>query len=296
MTNRNSGLAPRSCGLQRFAVMPTSTLSPGGSTRTERQTDRKSGKTTRKRVRTARKRSGKFTKFEQFRRKYGTRRNLVLYLVVVLSLLGGLSIFILTHFINHSSGSTTVLTAHHNRKLVGSSKGGTAQRPMAGSDVGARSSDRRNSLGVVGGDGVRAARPSQHDKLKQLLLDKKKQSQYVPIEGISLTPKEVMADDAEGMFCVQALLDHIDVRRNNNIPKKQAQQQEVKPEIPRMPRPTATTRKVFGIGLSKTGTTSLADGLRRMGLRTIHNDMDRMRGLVVFSWRPVCSWAPRSSK
>lgn len=39
-------------------------------------------------------------------------------------------------------------------------------------------------------------------------------------------------------------------------------------------RPSSTTRKVFGVGLARTGTSSLARALYQLGLETIHADLD----------------------
>ena len=90
---------------------------------------------------------------------------------------------------------------------------------------------------------------------------------------------------------VRALLDHVDVVQNNNLKggglaKGRGRRRSIPGtqatsfEIPPLPTPTASSPKVFGIGLSKTGTSSLAHGLDLMGLRTIHSDVDRMRGLL----------------
>jgi hypothetical protein len=50
------------------------------------------------------------------------------------------------------------------------------------------------------------------------------------------------------------------------------------------PAPSASTLKVFGVGLSRTGTSSLADHCVAMGLKTIH--FDQVRGSLTRSPRP----------
>ena len=124
----------------------------------------------------------------------------------------------------------------------------------------------------------RSSSRSRRSELKKLLADKKAQHEYGTIQGIPLYEGDIVAKDGTGRVRVKAVLDHSDPAQNNNV--KNNKKREPDAEIPRPPKPTSQTLKIFGVGLSKTGTSSLANGLSRMGLRTIHSDMDRMRGLL----------------
>ena len=214
------------------------------------------------------------SKFSHCVRSLGNRRNVILYLVFALAIAVVVSTLVLKGRISEATSIKVAGSPRVNRVVASSGTLATSDEDH-GND---------GSSDTDGQGGTQARLPSHRSELKQLLVEKKRKRAeqardgYRPA-GRPLHSGEVLqnsrsADD--GFLKVRALLDHADPLQNNNARNSKA----ARPEIPAWPHPTPTTPKVFGIGLSKTGTSSLASGLERMGLRTVHSDMDRMRGLL----------------